>query len=480
MNTDAGQQRSEQLADEPPTAFEADASAGEDTPAFDSTAPRPRRRAWAPDAHEEVALALRRLSVRPWAIAGRDDELLAIARRHSSALQEVFARLGWVLVIERDLVRLRKTPPVRRGWNDHLPAGAPMWFFLLVAAAESLPQRCHLATLVNAARAAAPEAGIVTTGLMPERLAIVAALHMLDYRGVIVHLEGDVDGFLRSDDAQVLLAVHHNRLLHVIANAGGPELATDPQRWLERVSTEADVPRRMRRRLIDDTLVHSADLDEAEGRWLSARVRGDDGGPLAAAFGLELERRAEGAAFVIPDGVANKPWERGEFAFPTHGTVAHASLKLVEHFLSLPPAPPGTGPGPGWRGLASADVRAWLERTCAAQSSGKGGWSAEYIESPDRLGTEIRRLLTGLGVLRCGPHASSPEATVPSFTTPDTTSPPGPVREATTWWLSPAAARWRLQPEAPSRPGLARPKPSGPPPPPPPSTASLFEPQETL
>ena len=145
------------------------------------------RRAWAPEAGAEVAALLRLLVWQPWLVAGRDDDAIAAVRRNEGALRDVFGRLGWVLVAERDLVRLRKSPPPRpAAWAAQGPNPLTCsWFFLLVAAAESMPPKVALAQLVTAARAAAAEAGVAVTGKIDERRAIVAALRLLDERGVV-------------------------------------------------------------------------------------------------------------------------------------------------------------------------------------------------------------------------------------------------------------------------------------------------------
>lgn len=101
-----------------------------------------------------------------------------------------WAGLGWVLVTDRDFVRLCKSPPVRR---DAWAAGGPgpltcSWFFLLVAAAESMPPRVSIGQLVAAARSAAAEADVPTPDNMPERHAILAALKLLTQRGVVESL----------------------------------------------------------------------------------------------------------------------------------------------------------------------------------------------------------------------------------------------------------------------------------------------------
>lgn len=397
-------------------------------------APRPTRRAWAPEADEETAAALRLLAVRPWLVAGRDDEAIAAVRRNLPAIRDVLDRLGWVLVAERDLVRLRKSPPVRReAWASAGPAPLTCsWFFLLVAAAESMPPRVGLAQLVTAARAAAAEAELPVRGDIGERRAIVGALRMLDERGVVVQMDGDVDGFVTDEHAAVLLAVHHTRLAHVIANAGSLDPAAEPAAWLEQVETERDAARRMRRRLVDDTLVHVIDLDDAEADWLSRRVRGDDGGPLATAFGLHLERRAEGAAFVLPTGAFRHPRELGPVPFPVSGTVPHAALLLCD--AAATGGRVDGGPGPGWRGLAGEGVTTRLAELAATYGSGRGGWAAELAADPARLAAEVLRLLSGLGLLR--------------------------VDDQRMWWFSPATGRWPAP--APPAPPAPTTEPTGP------------------
>src|SRR5262245_32344610 len=111
---------------------------------------RTARKRWLPEASAETAAILRRLAVRPWLIAGRDDGDIAALRRNLEAARETLARLGWVLVVERDFIRLRKSAPLRReAWSTDGPTPVQCsWFFLLVAGAETVPPRVALAQLV--------------------------------------------------------------------------------------------------------------------------------------------------------------------------------------------------------------------------------------------------------------------------------------------------------------------------------------------
>lgn len=401
--------------------------AAEDEPQPTSPRSRPARRpagrAWQPEVSDEVGAVLRRLAANPWLLPGRDDAAIGAVRRNRGAVRDAFARLGWVVVEERDLVRLRKSPPPRRrAWQATAPPPQVCsWFFLLVAAAEGMPPRCGIGQLARAARTAAAEAGLPATGDIRERRAIHAAFGLLGERGLVTAIDGDVGDFLDSDDAPVLLAVHHTRLLHVIANPGDLELLEDPARWLDRVEAEEDPARRMRRRLIDDTAVYAGDLDEAEADWLSRRVRGDDGGPLAEQFGLHLERRAEGAAFVVPDDAFRRARDLGDVGFPRPGTVAAAAVLLFGHAADSPLDP---GPGPGWRGLHESTIRAVLADAAPDQP----GWSADLVLDPAALAEHVTRLLDQVGLARRDDTSSD-----------------------TVWWFSPMTARWTAQQPPPAK-----------------------------
>src|SRR5436305_12779160 len=126
-----------------------------------------------------------------------------------------------------------------------------------------MPPRVSIGQLVTAARAAAAEAEVPTTDDRPERYAILAALKMLDERGVVESIDGDVNEFLRDDNAPVLLAVHHHRLVHVIANFATADPVTDPPTWLAQAARETGPARRMPTRPSDDTAVYAPDSEPA-------------------------------------------------------------------------------------------------------------------------------------------------------------------------------------------------------------------------
>ena len=385
--------------------------------------PRARERLWRPEASAEAAAVMRHLMVQPWLVAGRDDDEIAAVKRHLPAITDALLRLGWVLVVERDLVRLVKSPPQRRAsWAAVAPSPLQAsWFFLLLAGAESVGTRVGLGQLVTSARAAAAEADLRVTNDIAERRAIVRALRMLHDRGVIEHVEGDVEAYVEDDQVPVLIAVHHARLIHVIANYAPGDPVANSAKWLDDIERESDPARRMRRRLIDDTLIYGTDLDDAEADWLRRRFR-DDGGPLADAFGLHLERRAEGAAFVVPDAAFRHPRELGPTPFPGSGTVEHAALMMCE--IAGRDGRVGSddvGPGSGWRALDETTVVSELAAAAARITAGRGGWRRELAAHPGQLAKEVCTLLSSLDLVRIERGQD----------------------EATTWWFSPATGRWR-------------------------------------
>jgi uncharacterized protein (TIGR02678 family) len=389
----------------------------------------------------EIAAAARLLAANCWLIPGRDDAAIATVRQHLPVLREVFGRLRWNLHADNHLVRLRKSPPRRReafADSGRSPL-ACSWFFLLVAAAESVSPRVALSTLVAAARAAAAEAGLPVRNDYPERHALYAAVKMAQERGLIEQMDGDLDSFVRDENVPVLLAVHHNRLAHVIANEGSVPPDVDPSGWLDQVEREPDPAVRMRRRLVDDAAVHLGDLDEDESDWLSRRVRGDDGGPLAQAFGLHLERRAEGAAFVVPDDAYRRTSELGPHAFPAGGTVPHAALLLCDH-AAVAGETGGRGPGPGWRGLREDQVGEHLATLAAGQAGGRGGWKQDLVRDPRALRDQVQRLLVGLDLLRLDTDEDG----------------------CAWWWLSPATGRWDTPASMPPAPRTRRREPNHP------------------
>jgi uncharacterized protein (TIGR02678 family) len=375
---------------------------------------------------EEVSALARRLAVRPWQVGGRDDTVIEAVHRHAHGLRRALARVGWSLTVEPDLVRVHKPAGLAASPVPGEASAAGTWFWLTVAALESLRPRVGLGQVVAAARAAAAEATIAVTQSPTELRALVAALGMLRERGLLEELEGHIEALLDQEDPPVLLRVHHVRLLHVVPR-GVPlnecgqwstDPATDPGQWLAGLERPEDLSVRMCGMLADQAVVHTCDLSDDERQWFSDRLP-REGTAAAEAFGLTLERRVEGAAFVMPAASYAGEWELGPFVFPRRqrgGTVVHAALLLIDHLTQVGDRGAAMAPGPGWYGAGAGEVVGRLGELAAQYT----GWAGEYRSDPSRLAEHVRALLEPPGLLRVvGGYEDQ-------------------------WWLSPAVARWTV------------------------------------
>lgn len=296
---------------------------------------------------EEVVWQLARLlKTRAWLVGGRDDAAIEAVYRHQGALREVLAAVGCTLALEADLVRVyNPVPPL----SARLPEGGSaqgVWFWLAVGALESLPARVRLGQVAAAARAGAAEIELPVTQSRVELSAFAAGLRRLCGCGVLEELEGRVEALVDGEeDPPVLLKVHHTRLLHLLPR-GVPvddwgqwaiDPAGDPAGWLAGLERPADAGLRVCAMLADQAVVHACDLDEDELRWLSDKGP-TDGAALARSFGLTLEHRLEGAAWVMPQETYDER-VAGRFRFPGRrrsdaGTVRHAALLLIDGLVS--------------------------------------------------------------------------------------------------------------------------------------------------
>ncbi|MEU8701622.1 DUF2398 family protein [Streptomyces sp. NPDC048680] len=379
---------------------------------------------------EEVVWQLARLlKTRAWLVGGRDDAAIEAVYRHRSALREVLAAVGCVLVVEPDLVRVyNPAPPC----SARLPQGNSaqgVWFWLTVSVLESLPVRARLGQVAAAARAAAAEIELPVTQSRTELSAFAAGLRRLCVQGVLEELEGRVEALVDGEeDPPVRLKVHHTRLLHVLPRGVQAEgrgqwaidPAEDPAGWLAGLARPADAGVRVCAMLADQAVVHTGDLDEDELRWLSDKGP-TDGGALARSFGLELEHRLEGAAWVMPQETYDGH-VAGRFRFPgrsrSHaGTVPHAALLLIDSFVSEGVRGGAGAPGPHWCGMPKSRVVGRLGELAKRHA----WWNKDLRGDLPRLAEDVR------GVLE-------PEADLLRVT--------GGFEEW--WWLSPAAARWTV------------------------------------
>ena len=297
--------------------------------------------------------------------------------------------------------------------------------FLFAAAAEGLRRSILIGELIDAGKVVAAEAGVPVVEGHLLRRAHTDAMKQLRARGIIAELDGHIEDYLDDPDEDVLLRIEHSRLAHLVVNFTSEiDPVTEPEAWVDALSHEPDAARRMRRRLLDDTVIHTADLDDQEMDWLSRRLRGDDGRPLAELFGLAIERRTEGAAFVVPDEAYRRSDELGDVPFPTRAIEQRVALVLCDVVATtdVPDDDRPGSPGPGWRGMRREQVLAELTEIADGQRAGRGGWSEDYKANPARLLAKAEAHLVANALLRV----------VDGW-----------------WWVSPALGRWEAPPNKP-------------------------------
>ncbi|GGT44410.1 hypothetical protein GCM10010254_74420 [Streptomyces chromofuscus] len=392
---------------------------------------------WSGDEQQDIALLAQRLQVRTWLVGGRDDELIEAVHRHLPALRRLLARVGCTVTVEPDLVRMHKAAGLRCGRIRQGASPEGMWLWLTAAVLESMPPKAKLGQVVAAARAAAAEVEIPVTQSRAELHALHAGLRMLCDRGVLEEVDGRIEALLEGqEDPPVLLRVHHTRLLHLLprdvaVDEHGQWLADpadDAQGWLEQLPRPGDPGVRVCAMLADQAVVHACDLDPDERHWISVRLA-DDGAAVAEAFGLRLEHRMEGAAFVMPEEALCAGGLLGPFRFPHRqrngaGTVRHAALLLIDCLTAEGERDGTMAPGPGWCGAPAAVVVDRLGEMAARHT----GWAGEYRAQPARLADHVQGLLEQADLLRV---TDGYEAW---------------------WWLSPAAARWTVVADQPVPP----------------------------
>ncbi|MFE7777679.1 DUF2398 family protein [Streptomyces sp. NPDC057445] len=360
------------------------------------------------DTDPDAADICRLLAAVPWLYEERHALHIEMVHRHAHHVRLTMTRLGWRVIIERDLVRLIKGPAPRPDvFVPTSSAPTATWFWLFIAAIDALPSRVGLPALVESARAAAAEVSLPVTGTAAELQSMLNALHMLINRGLMNKLEGDLQTLLTDQRPAVLLQLHHMRILHLISPRTPDAQPRDA------------VAERVMARLVDETAVLYSDLNTDEEHWLRTHLH-DEVAATAEAFGLHIEERTEGVALIVDREDSHGSDTLGPHPFPrAHGTVAHAAVLMRDHVLrqSAGDADPRK-PGPGWRSVPYHDVLTHLKLLAKEHTS----WANNLRACVPSLAERIRELWQGLDMLR--------------------------ITEGfeTTWWFSPAAARWDTPP----------------------------------
>jgi uncharacterized protein (TIGR02678 family) len=276
----------------------------------------------------ELTGAARALLTRPWRTAEADRPLFVLIRRHAEQLDRWFTqRLGYRLVVGTDTARLVKSGhipfdrPLRTSAQRPFTAREYTLLALVLAATAAGPDRISLRDLVLQVRSAAADAGISLDGATSERRALVTALRWLVEHGMVRELDRSVTGYETDAEADALLEVRNDRMALLPA----PALvdARSAGELLDRASGEDAGRAALRRRLVEDPVVHADDV--APEDWAELRRRfGEESRYLEEMFGLVIEARAEGVAAIDIDGGCT------DVTFPAGGTAAHAALLLLE------------------------------------------------------------------------------------------------------------------------------------------------------
>jgi TIGR02678 family protein len=315
-------------------------------------APAPRASLTLPDdLAAERRRAIRVLLASPLLVAERaDPEDFAAVRRHFSWLRDWFAeRTGWRLTLDGRAGVARLFKQVGDSADQTRGAVVPgasrrdfarRTYVLFCLACAELDQGAARQVLVSTLahgitlRSAAEGIPVFDPTEYRERQGLVDALRALEALGVLRLTDGDLAGYLdHRGEQDGLYTIDRDRMARLVATNSVPSLAPSLEVLLAEPraeTTEARVRRtrhRLLRRLLDDPVVYEADLDEDELTYLRTQ-RVYIAATLDAA-GLELERRAEGAAGIDRTG------ELSDQDFPATGTLGHATLLVAEYLTEL-------------------------------------------------------------------------------------------------------------------------------------------------
>lgn len=299
--------------------------------------------------------AVRALLRQPLLASGAAD--FPAVRRHEAWLRDWFAReTGWALRVDPELARLRKTPA------DHADASRPatvggqrlrrrryVLLCLALAAMERGEGQTTLGRLAEAVVTGAADPALLAAGVTFEldarddRADLVAVVRLLLELGVLRRVAGDETGYL-SGAGDALYDVQRRVLAGLLTTRRGPSMidAPDTQARLVAMSdaplADTDEARttalrhRLTRRLLDDPVVHYADLAADELAYLTSQ-RAALLRRVSAVTGLEPEVRAEGIAMVDPTGADALT----DVRTPEEGTDGHATLLVAEHLAAHGP-----------------------------------------------------------------------------------------------------------------------------------------------
>jgi len=385
---------------------------------------------------DERRKALRGLLRNPLIIAsGPDAATFRLARRHQAWLREWLAReAGWVLHVDAETARLRKTPAAHTDTSRPAMAGGTdrpfsrrryVLLCLALAALERADHQVTLGRLAESVLAAAGDEALAAVGMTftlddrEQRGDLVAAVRLLIQLGVLRRVAGDEQAFA-AGSGDALYDVERRVLASLLVTRRGPSTvtATDLEARIA-AATEELVPdtddarnRALRhaltRRLLDDPVVYYDELSEAELAYL-AKQRTALLRRVSEATGLVPEVRAEGIAMLDPEG------DLTDVNMPEVGTDGHATLLLAEYVANRDRAAPGE-PVP----LAELSARV---RTLADEHRSIWRKSVHDPGGVERLCDDIVTRLVALRLLARDGHSVRPRPALARFALGDLVQP---------------------------------------------------------
>ena len=281
----------------------------------------------------DLRVAARHLVAHPLVRLEADPAMFRLVRRHEHELDRWFSqRLGYRLQVTADTARLFKGTIVSTRRPLQAPTSSPRPFSrreytmlaLILAAVAAGPNVISLRDLVHEIRSAAVDAEVTLGEDSGDRRAFVNALRWLIDHGVASELHDRIDRYVTDDDADAVLSVRPDR----VALLPLPALAraTDAAALVDRRDQRAATRPWMRAWLVEEPVLYRHDLTEEEWAELRRRLK-EEAALLDEMFGLRLEVRAEGVIAIDPAG------ELTDQAFPTGGTIGHASLLLIDRLV---------------------------------------------------------------------------------------------------------------------------------------------------
>ncbi len=339
-------------------------------------------------------------------------EAFRLVRRHAAELRDWLARMaGWTLVVQPDLLRLRKVPtslddctrPAVDPTNElRFTKSRYALLCLVLAVLENEDRQTTLELLAQRTQLLAGgdprlKAGGFEFDLTSQhcRRDLVCVIRLLESMGVLGRDDGDDQQFIEGT-GDALYRVERPMLAAMLC-VGRPPCTLSGLPSADRLAAlhetehpDTDEVRNIQlrhqlvRRLLDEPVLYFDQLTQHQGDYLSNQ-RGYLLGEIVRATGLDPEIRQEGIALLDPYGDAT------DTGMPEAGTRGHAALLMAEWFAARLRS--GQGQAASWEDV---DGR-FAELTAEHAAQWRRG-----IDQPaarDALAREVIYRLEALGLL---------------------------------------------------------------------------------